>query len=140
MEITAAIAQTVSSNQNVLFTDEAVVNNGCTILHRQGSGLVTLRSLPYQRRTRYKVSFSGNVSLPSIGTAAPIYLAIAINGEGLNTAAMIATPAAVSEYSNVSAETLIDVPQGCCSIVSIKNTGSADVLVQNANLIIERVF
>jgi hypothetical protein len=33
----------------------------------------------------------------------------------------------------------IDVPKGCCLTVSIQNTSAQPILVQNANLIIERV-
>jgi hypothetical protein len=44
MELTAVALQTVASNQNVLFTETAVRGN-CSILHRQGSGLVTLRGI-----------------------------------------------------------------------------------------------
>ena len=44
MEITAVALQTVEQNQNVLFTDTAVCG-GNSILHRDGSGLVTLRGI-----------------------------------------------------------------------------------------------
>jgi hypothetical protein len=44
MEITANALQTVATNQNVIFTDTAVRGN-CSIIHREGSGLVTLRGI-----------------------------------------------------------------------------------------------
>ena len=42
MEIIANAVQTVQANQNVLFTD-AVVGCSNSLLHRVGSGLVTLK-------------------------------------------------------------------------------------------------
>jgi hypothetical protein len=44
MEITANTLQTVTVDQNVLFTETAVRGNG-SIMHREGSGIVTLRAL-----------------------------------------------------------------------------------------------
>lgn len=44
MEVTANALQTVAANQNVQFTETAVRGN-CSILHREGSGLVTLRGI-----------------------------------------------------------------------------------------------
>jgi hypothetical protein len=52
---------------------------------------------------------------------------------------MIVTPAAVEEYFNVFGAMFIDVPKSCCLTVSVTNTGTQDILVQNANLIVERV-
>lgn len=108
-------------------------------MHREGSGLVTLRGLTNQRRARFRVSFGANIAVPSTGTAAAIQVAIAVNGEPISATTMIATPAAVSEYHNISRALYLDVPAGCCSQVSIENTGTAAIQVQNASLIIERV-
>jgi len=44
MEITANAAQIVNVDQNVVFTETAVRGNG-SIMHREGSGIVTLRAL-----------------------------------------------------------------------------------------------
>lgn len=52
---------------------------------------------------------------------------------------MIVTPAAVNEYFNVYRSMFLDVPRGCCSQISVENLTEADILVQNANLTIERV-
>ena len=138
MELTANAIQTVAANANVLFTD-TVVSGNCSILHRDGSGLVTLRGLTDQCRARFRVSFGGNIAVPTGGTVGPISLAIAINGEPVATTTMISTPAAVEEYNNVFSAIFIDVPKGCCSQISVKNVSDDDVEVQNANLIIERV-
>lgn len=138
MEITANALQTVAENQNVLFTD-TVVCGRCSITHREGSGLVRLKGLTDQCRARFKVSFGGNIAIPTGGVVGPISLAIALEGEGLAPTTMTVTPAAVGEFFNVFASTFIDVQRGCCVSISVKNIGTAPLDVQNANLIIERV-
>jgi hypothetical protein len=138
MELTANAIQTVAANANVLFTD-TVIGGNCSILHRDGSGLVTLRGLTDQCRARFRVSFGGNIAVPTGGTVGPISLAIAINGEPVATTTMISTPAAIEEYNNVFSAIFIDVPKGCCSQISVRNISDDDIEVQNANLIVERV-
>lgn len=139
MEITANALQTVPSGSNVVFTNTAVPGSQ-SILHRESSGLVTLRGITNQCRARFKITFGGNVALPADTTpVVPINLTIAVNGEGVSTSAMISTPGAASEYNNVSSSLFIDIPSGCCSQISIKNTGTSSLSVQNANLIVERM-
>lgn len=138
MEITANALQTVPANQNVLFSETAVAGN-YSIVHREGSGLVSMRGLTQQNRARFRVSFGGNIALPADGTAGPISLAIAINGEAIPTTTMTITPTAVEAFFNVFSAIFLDVPSGCCSQVSVKNISDVDVDVQNANLIVERV-
>lgn len=138
MEIVANALQTVEENGNVLFTDTVTCGN-CSISHRAGSGLVTLRGLTCQNRARYKVSFGGNIAIPTGGTVEAISLAIAIDGEAVATTTMIVTPAAVEEFFNVFGAIFIDVPKGCCFTISVQNTSTQAVNVQNANLIVERV-
>lgn len=138
MEITANALQTVAPNQNVLFTDTAVRGN-CSIITREGSGLVTLRGITDQCRARFRVTFGANVAIPAAGTVAPITLAIAINGEAVGPTTMISTPAAVEEFNNVFSTVFLDVPAGCCYTISVRNLSEDDIDVQNANLIVERV-
>ena len=138
MELTANALQTVELNQNVQFTDTAVCGS-CSIMHREGSGLVTLRGLTNQCRARFKAFFSGNIAIPADGTVEAISLALAINGEAIASTTMIQTPAAVEEFANVASAVYIDVPANCCVTVSVRNTSTQAFDVQNANLIIERV-
>lgn len=138
-EYTAVAQQTVEPNQVILFTDTAVRGNN-SIMHREGSGLVTLRGLTCsQPRARFRVSFGANIALPTDGTAGPISVAIAIDGEPVISTKMIVTPADVEEFFNVNRDVNIDVPAGCCVQVSVENTSEDDILVENANLIVERV-
>ena len=138
MELTANAIQTVAANANVLFTD-TVVGGNCAIMHRDGSGLVTLRGLTNQCRARFRVSFGGNIAIPTGGTVGPISLAIAVNGEPVASTTMISTPAAVEEFNNVFSAIFLDIPKGCCSQISVRNTSDQPIEIQNANLIVERV-
>lgn len=138
MEIIANALQTVPANQNVYFTDE-VTGGTCLITHRDDSGLVTLRGITNQCRARYKVSFGGNIAIPTGGTVEAISLALAIDGEPVGATTMIVTPAAVAEFWNVFSTVFIDVSRGCCVTASVKNISTQAVEVQNANLIVERV-
>lgn len=138
MEIIANALQTVEQNQNVLFTD-TVTKGNCSIAHRVGSGLVSLRGITNQCRARYKVSFGGNIAIPTGGTVGPISLAIAIEGEAIAATTMIETPAAVEEFNNVYSSVFVDVPHDCCLTVTVKNISTQAIEVQNANLIVERV-
>jgi hypothetical protein len=52
---------------------------------------------------------------------------------------MIATPAAVENFWNVFSAIFVDVPQGCCVSIGVRNTSTQAIEVQNANLIVERV-
>ena len=138
MEIIHNELQTVASNQNVVF-DQTVVKGNCAAIHREGSGLVTLRGITDQCRARFRVSFGANVAIPTGGAAVPIELAIAINGEAIGPATMISTPAAVANFNNVYTSIYLDVPVGCCYTISVTNIGTDAIEVENANLIVERV-
>ena len=138
MEIIANALQTVLANQNVYFTD-TVVCGGCSITHREGSGLVTIRGNTSQARARYKVTFGGNIAIPTGGTVEAISMAIAIDGEAVPASTMTVTPAAAEEFQNIFSAVFIDVPRGCCTTISTKNISTQGIEIQNANLIIERV-
>lgn len=138
MEITANAIQLVEAGQNVLFTETAVRSCKPCIKHREGAGVVTLRGLTNQCNARFLVNFSGNIAIPTGGTVEEISLAIAIEGEPLQSTRMRVTPAAVENYFNVSAQVYIDVPRGCCTSVAVENVSGQAINVQNANLIVTR--
>lgn len=100
---------------------------GCTrrnVLHRPGSGILTLRGIvnnPCAGFARYRVSYDGNIAIPEGGTAAEIQLALAIDGEVVQTSIATATPTVAEAYWNVSGFAIIDVPAGCCYTVSVEN-------------------
>ena len=136
--ITTAV-QTVQPNQDIIFTNVAVPSNNRSIIHREGSGLVSLRGITNQCRARFKVAFGGNIAVSEGGTVEPISVAIAIDGEPLMSSIMTVTPAAVGDFWNVSREIYIDVPCGCCSQVSVRNINTQAIDVSNVNFIAERV-
>lgn len=137
-EYTNANTVTVAAGQNVPFTETAVTGSPC-IVHREGAGIVTLRGLTNQCRARFKVTFGGNIAIPTGGAVGAISAAITVNGEPLNSAKGIVTPAAVDQYSNIYVAANIDVPRGCCLTVAVENTSDQAINVANANLIVERV-
>ena len=132
--------QLVESGQNVLLEDSIPCNKGY-VLHRNGSGILTLRGIvnnPCARFARYHVAFNGNIAVPTTGTAGEISLAIAIDGEAVQTSRARVTPTVTDAYFNVTSVANITVPAGCCLIISIENTSGVDINVQNANLTIDR--
>lgn len=138
-EFTNSNTVAVAAGQDLPLTETAAKAPAC-IVHRAGSGLVTLRGLTSgQCRARFKVSFGGNIAIPAGGTAEAISAALAINGEQLNSATAIVTPAAVENYFNVFVAAFIEVPRGCCVTVAVKNTSTQAVSIANSNLIVERV-
>lgn len=138
MEIIANTLQTVPANLNVYFSDTVTCGGG-SIAHRDGSGLVTLRGLTNQCRARFKVTFIGNVGIPSTGAVGAISMALAINGEPVKSSTMITTPTATEQFYNIGTSIFVDVPSGCCLTISVQNISTQAIDVQNANLLIERV-
>ena len=137
-EFIAVPLQTVEANQNILFTDATICGSN-SIIHRNGSGLVTVRGATNQCRARYRVSFGANIAIPEGGTVEAISVAIETNGEPVSSTIMTVTPAAVEEFFNVSRTTYIDVLSGCCVQISVGNISAQAIEVENANLIVERV-
>lgn len=128
----------VAAGQNLPLTETAVSGPAC-IVHREGAGVVTLRGLTNQCRARFKVSFGGNIAIPTGGTVEAVSVALAINGEPLTSATAIVTPAATDNYFNVFVAAFIEVPRGCCVTVALENTSTQAVSIANSNLIAERV-
>lgn len=137
-EFCGIFVQQVATGQNVAFTETPVPGSNC-VVHRDGSGIVTLRGMTNQCRARYKVVFGGNIAVATGGTAGPVSVAIALEGEALGSAAATVTPAAAGNFFNVFAAAFIEVPRGCCVTVAVKNTSDQTIEVENANLIVERV-
>ena len=138
MEVIANELQTVEVNNSVLF-QTALSSNNPSIIWRVGSGLINLRGIGPQLRARFRVAYHANVALSTGATVAPIEMAIRINGEGIASSRTISTPAAVEEFNSVSASTLIDVPAGCCSQITLANIGTSSIDVENVSVTVERV-
>lgn len=140
-EYTSTATQTVAIGQNVLFTERTSGNKNCNIMHREGSGIITLRgSNSCCNPARYKVSFGGNIAVAAGGTVGPISVAIALAGEPLYASTATVTPAAIGDFFNVYASAVITVPCNCCLTIAVENASAGTTIdVANANLVVERI-
>ena len=138
-EYSYAPVQTVEVDENVLFTNGSRACRKGFIAHRDDSGLFTLQGSRNGCRAIYEVSFNANIAIATGGTVGPISVALTYNGEVLQNAVAIVTPAAIGDFWNVSVETFVDIPCGCCVTVSVENTSDTAIDVQNANIIFDRV-
>ena len=141
--------QLVEPNQNIILDTVIPCNKGY-VFHRDQSGIVILRGIvncPQACFARYQVTFNGNIALVEGADVGPISVALAIDGEPIQTSRAIITPAAVDEYGNVTSTAIITVPKGCCFTVAVENVsapaapgGAApEINVQNANLVVSRI-
>ena len=148
--------QLVQPNQAVLLRDSIPCNKGY-VYHRNESGILTLRGIVNNSCgcfARYQVTFNGNIAVPDGGTVGPIAIALAIDGEPIQTSRAIVTPAATAttpptteNFFNVTSTAIITVPRCCCENVSVENvsesltpaTPAPAILVQNANLTVTRI-
>lgn len=140
-EYVTSATQTVLAGQNVLFTETPVCGN-CNIMHRDGSGIVTLRgSNSCCNSARYKVTFGGNITVAEGGTVGPISVAIAISGEPLYSATATVVPAAIGDFFNVFVQAVVTVPCNCCLTVAVENVSdpATSIDVANASLVVERI-
>lgn len=147
-EFSANVAQQVPVSGSVIFTESPVPCNCGLVYHRDGSGIFRLANKFFRqnitqcwrRNTNYEVAFHANIAVPE-GETVPadgISLAISIDGEIDTSSQMIIVPAAAEEFGNVGADIIVTVPFLCgCSSVSIRNTSTIPVTVQNANIIFD---
>ncbi len=145
-EYSANAAQVVPVNGSVIFTETPVPCNKGLVYHRDDSGLFRLVNRFFRqnimqcwrRNTNYLVSFHANIAVPE-GEEIPaegISLAISLDGSVDPSSQMITVPAAVEELQNVGSEIIVTVPFPCsCSTVSVVNTSTIPITVQNANLV-----
>ena len=103
-KFTAVAAQTVAALQNVLFTNDVIRCRNGYVIHRPDSGVVTLRGITKGCFARYRVTFGGNIAIPTGGTVEVISVALSVDGETVGSALATVTPAAVENFFNVSLE------------------------------------
>ena len=146
--------QLVEPNQNIILDTVIPCNKGY-VFHRDQSGIVILRGIvncPNACYARYQVTFNGNIAVPSDGTPGPISIALAIDGEPIQTSRAIVSPTdtatdppTTENFWNVTSTAIISVPRGCCFTVAVENTSpivegvAQAILVQNANLTVSRI-
>ena len=146
-EYVANAVQSVALNTPILFNASIPCRKGY-IYHDDESGVFILRGVTSNCFARYRVTYTGNIAVPTGGTVAPIAVAIALNGEQRMASRAIITPAAVDEYGNVTSTAIITVPRGCCFSVSVRyvsgvtdgtTTPPVSINQINGNLTIDRI-
>ena len=139
-EYSAIPVQTISVDENVIFTNGSRACRKGYIQHRDTSGIFFLKGATNGCRAVYRVTFNGNIAIATGGTVEPISVALTINGEELGNATATVTPAAIGDFFNVSVTTFIDIPCGCCVTVSVENVSdTTDIDLTNGNIIFDRV-
>lgn len=133
--LTNTVSQELAPGQSLIF-DTTVMHTRCNNrkaeCHRVGSGSVTLQ-FP---NSIYEIDFSANVGATEPGVA---QLAIGVNGSTLVETTMISTTAAAGDVNNVAKNTAV---RTCCcgqEAVTITNTGTTTVVVENPSLFIKRL-
>lgn len=125
--------QAVVANGSVLFASTRI-RTGCATRHEAGSSRVILLSPGV-----YRVSFNGNVSIPTGGTVAQTSVAVVQDGEPIAGSTMLYTPTAVAVPGNISTDVLVRVYQCCAtSTISVRNTGTDTINIQDANIVVTR--
>ena len=149
-EYLANAVQEVSLNAPIIFTASIPCNRGY-VYHEDETGIFILRGIVNNQCANfavYRVTYNGNIAIPTGGTETPIAVALTVNGEPRLTSRAIFTPAAVEEYGNVTSTAIIKVPRGCCFSLSVENipattdptvTPAPAIDVQNSNLVIDRI-
>ena len=74
-EFANTFVQQIAANANAVFTETPVAPKSC-IVHREGSGVITLRGNTNQCYARYLVVFGGNIAIPTGGTVDEISIAM----------------------------------------------------------------
>lgn len=147
-EYSANAVQTVPIGGSVIFTESPVPCNRGLVYHREDTGIFRLANRFFRqnvmncwnRRTNYEVAFHANIAVPTGETipADGISLALAVDGEIDPSSTMIFLPAAVGDFGNVGADIIVTVPYICsCSSVSVRNTSTIPIDIQNANIIFD---
>lgn len=148
-EYSANQLQIVNPGESIVFTESPVPCYRGLIRHRDDSGSFLLSgyypmfmnygcSCRRNNSAIYLCDFGANIALLADGTVEPISVAIAIDGTTVPASTMIVTPAAVNQFFNVSRAINLDIWRGCCETVTVRNTSTQPIQVQNANIIFAR--
>lgn len=150
-EYLANAEQSVALNAPIIFTASIPCNRGY-VYHEDETGIFILRGVTCnQCFATYQVTFNGNIGIPEGSTLVPVAVSLAVSGEPRLTSRAIYVPAATAEtgnFGNVTSTAIIKVPKGCCFTLSVEAVpASSDptvtpapvILVQNANLVIDRI-
>ena len=146
-EYSAVLAQEVSPNQPIVFTDSPCPCNEGLIFKKSGGIFLLASNAPQGNgcscgcgcrpiyMTDYQVGFHGNVQIPEDGEVGEIILAIAVDGVTDPASVMRYNPTDTEVAGNVGTEIIVSVPSICgCENVAVLNIGTEAVEVLNASL------
>lgn len=138
-EYSYPVVQTVANGENVLFLNGSRCCKKGLISHMDNSGIFRIKGIPGCCSSIFEVHFNANVAISAGGTVEPISIALVQNGEVPRNAVATVTPAAIGDFWNVSIDTLIELPCGCCDTISVRNISDTTAIdVINANIIIDK--
>ena len=141
VEYSYPLVQTVAADENVLFLNGSRCCKKGLILHNDSSGVFRIKGVG-GCKSIYKVRFNANIAVSAAadgGVVEPISVALKQNGEIMRNAVATVTPAAIGDFWNVSFETFVELPCGCCDTISVENITDTPIDVTNANIIFDRV-
>ena len=133
--------QTVNANGIVIFSTDRVRSNRCNgcnggwLYHDIGSGQFQLVNKSCNTSV-FEISFNANVTSATTGA---LDFAIQSNGEAIGGTEMITTIDTADAYENISASTLVKVPSGASTTISVTNISTLVALVEDANIMIAKV-
>lgn len=143
-EYTANAVQTINPGESVVFTATTSPCRRGFVRHSDGTGGFLLSGwvpnnsyCPCANVTNsaeYLVDFGANIAVPTGGTVGAISVAIAIDGGTVPASTMTVTPAAVEEYFNIGRNITVDIFNGCCQTVTVRNISDQPIEMQNANI------
>lgn len=140
VEYSFIATQSVDVDENVLFLNGNRCCKKGLIMHNDSSGVFRVKGVANSCKTIYKVHFNANIAIATGSTVEPISVALTQNGEVLRNAIATVTPAAIGDFFNVSLETFIELPCGCCDTITVRNISETTAIdVINANIVIDRV-
>lgn len=99
-------------------------------------------------KARYRVAFTGNIAVAEGGTAGEIQLGLSVGGYTRPFTIAAATPAAAGDFWHVGADTVVEVPAGCCTTVTVVNASVSEtpatvpaptITVRNLNVEVTRI-
>ena len=146
-EFTNNAVQTINPGETAIFLNNPVPCNRGFVRWRSGTGNFMLKGwVPNRTGCRcnqasaaiYLTEFGANIAIPEGQEVGPISVAIALDGSTIPSSTMIVTPAAVGQYFNISCAVDANVFRGCCETLTVRNTSSIPILMQNANIIFSR--
>lgn len=141
-EFTAVAVQTVNPGESVIFTETSLPCARGFVRHRDDTGSFLLAGYVAKccpkKAANYLVEFGANIAVPTGEAVGEISLAVSVDGATVPATTMRVTPAAVEQYFNISAVRSIDIWNGCCETLTIRNTSNIPILVEGANIVISR--